>query len=294
MIPPHLLPAYEECRRIQQHHGKTYYFSTLLFPKDVRPHVNALYGFVRYPDELVDNPVHATIPERCRAVRQFRMQTIQAHANKSVENPILHAFGHTMRTMGIQLKDALDFLDAMESDLTISRYKTYAELQKYMRGSASCVGRMMCPLLGVDDEKALTHAAQLGEAMQVTNFLRDIKEDYARGRIYMPLEDMERFGVTEDHIKNGIVDDNWKAFMRFQIERNRHIYAEADKGLLSIPPTRRKAVACARVLYSDILTRIEKNQYDVFNKRAATTLSRKLFVAGSILFGMNHTRLAHD
>ncbi|MEK6822687.1 MAG: squalene/phytoene synthase family protein [Nanoarchaeota archaeon] len=142
MIPPHLLPAYEECRRIQQHHGKTYYFSTLLFPKDVRPHVNALYGFVRYPDELVDNPVHATIPERCRAVRQFRMQTIQAHANKSVENPILHAFGHTMRTMGIQLKDALDFLDAMESDLTISRYKTYAELQRAAKATAPVTPRV--------------------------------------------------------------------------------------------------------------------------------------------------------
>ena len=165
MIPSELLPAYEKCRLIQKHHGKTYYFSSLLFPKEIRPHVHAVYGFVRLPDEIVDNPQHSDPLKITRELRQFRKLTIQAHAGRTVEHDILNAFGHTMRSMNIQLKDSLDFLDAMEQDLTVKRYKTYADLQKYMYGSASCVGRMMCPLLGVTDTAAYLPAAQLGEAM---------------------------------------------------------------------------------------------------------------------------------
>jgi phytoene synthase len=261
-----LAEAYEHCRRINQHYGKTYYFSSLFFPKELRPAVHALYAWVRYPDEWVDNPGDLTIEEQRAKLRQWRDATADAVKTGSADHPVLAAWADSARRYNVPVQYMLDFLDAMEMDLTVSRYPTFADLQKYTWGSASVVGLMMCHIVGVVDKKAVPHATSLGLAMQLTNFLRDVGEDWReRGRIYLPLEDLECFGVSVSDIAEGRITENFKDLARFEIERCREIYAHADEGMHYIPAEGRLPVRLARVLYSRILDKVEQNGYDVFS-----------------------------
>ena len=181
--------AYALCRRLNAHHGKTYYFSTLFFPPAVRRSVHALYGFVRYPDEIVDNPPPGSDP--AQALADYREATLDALKTGSSDLPVLHAFADMARRHRLPPEYPLAFLDAMAMDLTRTRYETFADLQTYTYGSASVVGLMMCCVVGVSDAGALRRAHDLGLAMQLTNFWRDIGEDWAtRGRIYLPQEDL--------------------------------------------------------------------------------------------------------
>src|SRR5439155_5633034 len=172
--------------------------------------------------------------------------------------------------------------------LAVSRYQTFDDLMGYMYGSASVIGLWMLPILeladGADEKMAAERAMDLGVAFQLTNFLRDVKEDRERGRIYLPLEDLDRFGVTEDEVVAGRVTDRWRDLMRFEIERTREIYRRADEGIGMLHPTSRPCITCARVLYSGILDEIEASDYDVFSTRASVSTSRKLRVAAAALF----------
>jgi phytoene synthase len=269
--------AYGLCKRINAHHGKTYYFSTLFFPPEVRRSVHALYGFVRYPDEIVDNPQPGDDPQR--GLLEYRDATRMALKIGSSGNPVLAAFADTAKRYGISEKYPLAFLDAMAMDLIRSRYETFEDLKTYTYGSASVVGLMMCCVMGVTDEQALVHAHDLGMAMQLTNFWRDIGEDWRdRQRIYIPQEDLRRFGYTETMLANGIVNDAFRALMRFQIARAREYYVSADLGMASIPSRCQLPVMLARHLYAQILDKIEENDYDVFGRRARTTALEKATV----------------
>ena len=269
--------AYEHCRKINAHYGKTYYFSTCFFPAEIRPAVHALYAWVRYPDEWVDNPRGLTIAEQRDKLQQWRDATADAIKTGSSDHPVLAAWADSARRYDVPVQYMRDFMDAMEMDLTVTRYATFADLQKYTYGSASVVGLMMCRLVGTNDPGSVSHATALGLGMQLTNFLRDVGEDWRdRGRIYLPLEDMAQFGVTEADIASGRVTENFIALMQFEIERTRTIYEHADAGMHYLPNYARLAVRLARVLYSRILDKIEQNQYDVFNKRARVPTWEKL------------------
>lgn len=276
-IEPGLAAAYEHCRKINAHYGKTYYFSTRFFPADVRPAVHALYAWVRYPDEWVDNPGDLTVAEQADKLRQWRDATADAIKTGSSEHPVLAAWADSARRYEVPTQYMRDFLDAMTMDLTVARYETFADLEKYTYGSASVVGLMMCHLVGCKDPNSVPHATALGLAMQLTNFLRDTGEDYrSRGRIYVPLEDMERFKVTEEDIRRGMVTDNVTELIRFEIQRAREIYEIADAGMHYLPRYAQLPVRLARVLYSRILDKIEQNHYDVFTKRAKVPTWEKL------------------
>lgn len=276
-VAPGLAAAYEHCRKINAHYGKTYYFSSSFFPPDVRPAVHALYAWVRYPDEWVDNPNGLTIPEQADKLRQWRDATADAIKTGSSDHPVLAAWADSARRYEVPAKYMRDFLDAMEMDLTVSRYETFDDLQKYTYGSASVVGLIMCRLVGCDDPASVSHATALGLGMQLTNFLRDVGEDFnGRGRIYLPLEDMARFGVTEDDIRRGTVTENVISLLRFEIARTREIYEHADAGVHYLPQYAQLPVRLARVLYSRILDKIEQNRYDVFTKRARVPTWEKL------------------
>ena len=266
--------AYALCKRINAHHGKTYYFSTLFFPPEVRHSVHGLYGFVRYPDEIVDNPPPGSDP--ATALADYRDATLHALKSGESDLPVLHAFADVARRHRIPPEYPLAFLDAMAMDLTRTRYATFDELTTYTYGSASVVGLMMCCLVGAGDEAALGPAHDLGLAMQLTNFWRDIGEDWAtRGRIYLPAEDMARFGYTEAMLREGVVNDAFRDLMRFEIARARRFYASADEGMRLIPAECRLPVRLARVLYAKILDKIEANGFDVFHRRARTTAMEK-------------------
>jgi phytoene synthase len=242
-----------------------------------------LYGFVRVPDEWVDHasPLRANAAEKLAA---YRRETIEGFRGQRPNEPVLRAFLDVARECGMTPSEPLLFLDAMESDLTVTRYRTYADLERYMRGSASAVGLMLCDIMGVQRTAAITEGAMaLGEAMQLTNFLRDVGEDLGRGRVYLPLEDMDRFGVTVEDLINRRKSPEFIELMDFEIRRARKLYEVADRSIPELPRAMQRPVRLSRVLYSRILNRIEASGYDVFHRRARTTSTEKLTAAVGVL-----------
>ena len=273
--------CYELCRRVQERYSRTYYFSTRLFPREVRPHVHALYAFMRQADEIVDDPGEATLDEQLASLESFEVATISAISGEAAANPVLRAFANTVRLRRIDLSTVTAFMSSMKMDTRIFRYETYSDLRQYTYGSAAVVGLMMCRVMGVPDKAADPHAGALGEAMQLTNFLRDVGEDYRLGRIYLPQEDLRSFGYAEEDLAAGVVDERFAELMAFEIRRARELYAEADRGLNYIPRGRRYPIAVASGLYAAILDRIEAANYDVFSQKASTSAAAKLAIAAS-------------
>lgn len=269
-----------ECSRLHRKFGTTYYFASRRLPKEVRRRVDAVYGFVRVPDEWVDNPGTLSAEDSANLLRQYRQELMAAHYGVPPSFPSLRAFADVLRETKIPLEEPTVFLDAMESDLTVSRYKTYAELQNYMRGSAVAVGLMMLYVLEADlTPETIEGATALGEAMQLTNFLRDVGEDYARGRIYIPQAELEEFNVSESMIAGSNVSPEFVRMMKFQIDRARQLFDRSDAAIPMLGEEVRFGVALARELYSKILEKIELNGYDVLNLRARTTPQDKMMAA---------------
>jgi phytoene synthase len=274
-----LAESYDLCRRVQKAHSRTYYFSTRLFPAEVRPRVHALYAFMRYADEIVDHPHELPLEAQLSVLEDFEAETLAAVSGERVPNPVLRAYADTVRTCGIDPETITAFMASMKMDTRVFRYQTYSDLEVYTYGSAAVVGLMMCRVVGVPSGIADIQAEALGVAMQLSNFLRDIGEDWRRGRVYLPLEDLERFGYKERDLASGVVDERFVALMRFEIERARRLYGVADEGMGYIPRGRRFPVVVARELYAAILDRIEAHDYDVFSRRAQVSRPGKLLYA---------------
>ena len=169
-----LAESYELCRRVQKAHSRTYYFSTRLFPAEVRPRVHALYAFMRYTDEIVDTPHELPLEAQLSILEEFEDETMAAVSGEEVPNPVLRAYADAVRTCGIDPKTITAFFESMKMDTRVFRYPTYRDLKVYTYGSAAVVGLMMCRVVGVADGKADPHAEALGVAMQLSNFLRDV------------------------------------------------------------------------------------------------------------------------
>jgi phytoene synthase len=234
---------------------------------------------MRYADEIVDTPHDLPPGAQLAVLEEFEAETMAAVSGESVPNPVLRAFADTVRSCGIEPETITAFIESMKMDTRVFRYLTFSDLEVYTYGSAAVVGLMMCRVVGVAEGKADAHAEALGVAMQLSNFLRDLGEDWRRGRVYLPLEDLEHFGYKERDLALGVVDERFVALMRFEIERARRLYAFADEGMGYIPRGRRFPVIVARELYSAILDRIEAQRYDVFSRRAQVSRPAKLLVA---------------
>ena len=274
--------SYELCRQVQRSHSRTYYFSTQLFPPEVRPHVHALYAFMRYADEIVDNPHDSNLEEQLSRLEAFEGETIAAISGEKVANPVLRAFANTVRARGIRLGSITAFMESMKMDTRISRYQTFEDLEVYTYGSAAVVGLMMSRVIGVADGRSKPHAEALGVAMQLSNFMRDIGEDWRRGRIYIPLEDLQRFEYGEEDLAAKVVDERFIGLMEFEIERTRALYDFAGEGMEYIPRGRRFPVLVARELYEAILDRIQAQRYEVFSQRADTSQAYKFGVMAKV------------
>lgn len=275
-----------ECRRLHRKYGTTYYFATQRFAPEARRRVHALYGFVRVPDEWVDNPDGQSVAAQSARLCEYRSHLLRGLDGVPPDEPVLRAFCDVVRECDMPLQEPLLFLDAMEQDLTVARYDTYADLQGYMRGSAAAVGVMMCSVLGApQDPETLAGACALGDAMQLTNFLRDIREDLERGRVYLPQEDLASFGLSESDLHRGEVTTAFRALMQFEIARARALYQIADEAIPRLPRDAQKPVRLARILYSRILDRIEAMDYDVFRARARTTKWEKVWTAVKVELG---------
>lgn len=270
--------AYKECERIQKKHGKSYFFATLFFGKEQRKAVNALYAFFRLPDEMVDREA----PEKAAiALAKWESDWEAVLNGAETSEPVLMAAKDAFVRYHIPRRYATDFLTAMKQDLTKTRYANYQELQQYMYGSAAVVGLMLIHVIGWDKgvsaEAISKPATALAEAMQLTNFLRDIGEDYReRGRIYLPQDEMARFGLSDADIASGTVTPAFVEMMKWHIERANTLYRQANEGIKYLNEGGRLPVRLASDLYQFILIKIEQNNYDVFTKRARTSWVEKV------------------
>jgi phytoene synthase len=272
--------SYALCRGLNKRYGTTYYWSTFVLPRVKRHHVWALYAFCRHADDIVDDLGPVAVEVREKALTDFGERFFADLEAGHSDDPVLKAVVHTVRAFAIDPECFRRFLRSMATDLTVTRYETWDDLCGYMDGSAAVIGEMMLPILEPLHPDALESARDLGTAFQLTNFLRDVAEDLDRGRIYLPQEDLDRFGADP---RRCTVDPSWRELMRFEIDRCRALYRSADRGVPLLPPASARCIGAARTLYSEILDRIERADYDVFTTRATVPTWRKAGVAARLM-----------
>jgi 15-cis-phytoene synthase len=266
--------SYERCRELNKRYGTTYYLATYGLPRVKRHHVWALYAFCRHADDIVDDLGDVSVEVREKALTGLGDRFFADLEAGRSDDPVLKAVVHTVRAFGHDPEVFRRFLRSMAMDLTVTTYATYDDLRAYTDGSAAVIGEMMLPILEPPDPAAaLGPARDLGDAFQLTNFLRDVAEDLDRGRVYIPQEDLARFGADP---ARRTVDEPWRDLMRFEIARCRALYRSAEDGLALLPPSSARCVRSAHVLYAGILDAIEAADYDVFSARARVPTWRKL------------------
>lgn len=277
-----LAASYEECKRLNSLHGKTYYLATLLLPKKKRPYVHALYGFARYADEIVDDLASTlSAQEKADALRNWSSGVLADLKAGTSTDDIGRALVDTARTFDIPHQHFVDFLHSMEMDLTITEYQTYDDLLEYVYGSAAVIGLEMVPVLGYSDQRAFESAQKLGIAFQLANFIRDVAEDLDRGRVYLPLQELAQFGVDRAMLERRKLTPEIIDALKFQIERVRQLQRESDVGIAFLDKESRPCIRAASELYCGIVDEVEAIGYDIFNKRAKTSTFRRARVAGA-------------
>ena len=277
---PALMQSYELCRQLNAKHGKTYYLATLLLPPEKRPYVHALYGFARYADEIVDDLASTlTNDEKAEQLNAWGQSFLDKFESGETDDPVCLAVLDTVRRWNIPREHFEAFLHSMTMDLTITEYQTYEDLYEYVYGSAAVIGLQMVPILEPSDPAAYSHATELGVAFQLANFIRDIGEDLERGRVYLPLQELAKFGVTRADLEKRIATPAIKEAIKFQIARVRQLEQSSRAGIAMLGEKSQPCIETARVLYCGIVDAVIDIDYEVFDKRASVSLMRRLRVA---------------
>lgn len=268
-----LRAAYTCCEAMTYRHSRTFYLASSLLPYEQRLAVRALYAFCRVTDDLADSG-RMSNAQRLAALRRWEYQVMSDHP--PLDQEVCLAWADAQARFNVPRGYAKQLIDGVRRDLHQTRYYTFDELADYAYGVASTVGLMSMHIVGFQGEDALPYAIRLGVALQLTNILRDVGEDWRNGRCYLPQEELEAFGITEETFNSKVVTDHWRAFMAFQIDRNRKLYAESAPGIALLEQTGRFSIAAAADLYQAILVDIETHDYDVFNRRASLSAWEKL------------------
>ena len=277
-----LRASYEECKRLNALHGKTYYLATLLLPKAKRPFVHALYGFARYADEIVDDLAsELSIEEKSEALSNWGNGVLADLKKGTSEDHVGRALIDTVKRFDIPHEHFEAFLHSMTMDLTVQEYETYEDLLEYVYGSAAVIGLEMVPILGPLHADAFDAAKKLGIAFQLANFIRDVDEDLDRGRVYLPIKELALFGVSREMLEERELTPEIIEALKFQIARVRQLQAEAAPGIAMLEATSRPCIEAASTLYCGIVDEVEKIGYDIFNQRAKTSTARRIRVAGA-------------
>ncbi len=279
--------AYEACRQVTAEYSKSFYLATLLMPEEKRQAIWAIYVWCRRTDELVDGP----------GAKFTTLDTLDKWEHQLEANFAGHAIDDedvalvdTLERFPLDIQPFRDMIEGQRMDLVRNRYESFEDLWLYCYRVAGTVGLMSTVVMGVEPpaptpwnpQQALSEtgpideAIALGIANQLTNILRDVGEDARRGRIYLPLEDLALFNYTEEDLMRGVVDDRWRSLMRFQIQRARKYYTEAERGIRALSRNARWPVWSSLLVYSQILDAIEANDYDVFSQRAYVSNARKM------------------
>jgi phytoene synthase len=275
--------AQELAKKITQDYAKSFYFAARFLPKEKKNDTYGLYAFCRQTDFLADD-LEVDLETKKAALNLWQKMTLEAFEKNLSDNPILNLFVQVCSKYQIPQKLAFDLIDGVKLDLSKNRYQSYQELEKYCYLVASVPGLMMTHLLGFSDQKALLYAEKLGLAMQLTNILRDVWEDFGNDRIYLPLKDLERFGYSlvdlETKKNNGALQE----FLKFYIQKARDLYSESSLGIIYLSKEGQKTAKIASKIYSGILSEIENQNYDIFTKRASVNIWKKLWIVVSNLF----------
>ncbi|HEX8247827.1 MAG TPA: phytoene/squalene synthase family protein [Pyrinomonadaceae bacterium] len=290
--------AYEYCRSVTKTHAKSFYFAAKFLPKHKRLPIYALYALCRHVDDEVDESGVENEREAAAAVENWRAKLDEIYFNAKTpkknyelritndkrqttkdkrQNLVLTAWRDLLKIYRIPRDLPLELMKGVLMDTHIKRYASFEELYVYCYRVASTVGLMSSEIFGYADEKTLEYAEALGIAMQLTNILRDVGEDAARNRIYLPAEDLRKFGVSEKQIFDNLPDENFINLMKFQIRRARGLYKKSENGIPLLEKDTRFAVLLALRFYAKILDEIERQNYDVFKRRAHTSFTQKIF-----------------
>ena len=256
--------AYKQAEKITAEHSKSFHFASGLLPEEKRSAVRALYAFCRTVDDIVDEAMDA----ECETQLDYWRAMVENVSFRDGDL-VAAAWADTLARYHIPRHYALQLIDGVARDLLQARYQTFDELATYCYGVASTVGLMSMYIVGFKTNEAIPYAIKLGVALQMTNILRDVGEDYQNGRLYLPRQEMAYHGIREEDIAQGRLTDNWRQFMKFQIDRTRQLYKESWPGVKMLEREGQLAIGAASVFYSGILDEIEKNDYDVFTRRAS-------------------------
>jgi phytoene synthase len=279
---PDLRASYEECKRLNALHGKTYYLATLLLPKAKRPFVHALYGFARYADEIVDDLAsELSVEEKAEVLSKWGNGVLADLKKGTSQDHVGRALIDTVNRFDIPHEHFEAFLHSMTMDLTVQEYESYEDLLEYVYGSAAVIGLEMVPILGPLHTDAFEAAKKLGIAFQLANFIRDVDEDLDRGRVYLPLKELGQFGVTREMLEERVLTPEIIEALKFQIARVRQLQAEAAPGITMLEASSHPCIEAASTLYCGIVDEVEKIGYDIFNHRAKTSTARRIRVAGA-------------
>lgn len=291
-----LAQAYRVCRDVHRAHGRSYFLATRLLPGWKRRHVHALYAFTRCTDDIVDSlePDGSFRTDSAQRARQLELWSCRFRSGlrtgATSEDPVMQAVLHTIAVFDLDLADFESFLASMAMDLTRTEYADYDDLLTYMEGSAAVIGTMMLPILLADEVPparmgpalvtAREPARQLGLAFQLTNFVRDLHEDAVRGRVYLPREDLERFGVRIEDLLSTSAGCGVRDLVAFEVARARAHYRAAQGGLAVLPPSSRRCIRLAASVYGAILTEVEAVGYDVLAGRVQVPFRRRAAMTG--------------
>jgi len=290
-----LMHAYDHCRSMTRLHAKTFYMATRFLPNHKQRSIFAIYGLCRYLDDLVDESEDLMIQQKITRedilikLDHFKEKLINTYNGNEQSDPIMLAFSDTLNSFNISIEFPMLLMEGVKMDLTKDRYATFDELYEYSYKVASVVGLMTSEVFGYENPKAVEHAVDLGIAMQLTNILRDVGEDLTKNRIYLPKDELDRFGVTEDDLFNHNMSENFIEFMKFQIDRTKKYYESADHGIGMLNRDSRLPVGLARENYSRILNKIEENGYNVFRQRAFLNSTEKLSMVPKVMLSLRNS-----
>jgi 15-cis-phytoene synthase len=270
-----LQKSFQYCKRITKEYAKSFYLATQFLSYEKRLATYALYGYCRFTDNIADDMFLSDDEKRFK-LNKWKNKVYNALEKGYSEHALLNAFIKTVYEYGIDPKYPLELIEGMEMDLNQNRYENYAELQRFCYLVASVVGLMMSEVLGYKDKSALSYALKMGEAMQITNILRDIKEDNERGRIYLCQEDLERFNYSEKDLQNSVINEEFISLMEYYMEIAETLYHEGNVGIPLLEKKSQFAIIAASETYSGIIKEIRKANYDVYSSRIHVSKSKKI------------------
>ncbi len=272
-ISPELQPAYAAAQDICRAHARSFFFASHFLPRPKRDHAYAVYAFCRLLDDAADESASPA------SVDYFVKLLDDCYAGRlgNTDELAIRAFANTVHVCKIPREHFQALADGCRMDFTINRYETWSDLEQYCYRVAGVVGLIMCSVFGVNDPKARSHAVAMGNAMQLTNILRDVREDMERGRIYLPLQDMDRFKIGERQLTSRRWTPPFAKLMKFEVDRARSLYRDGSHGIGYIANDGSRFTACVMaVVYGGILNAIESVEYDVFRRRAQVSFVGKL------------------